>query len=272
MSCSGTADRGGLVSFVLLLTACFAAAVPARAQNPITVTFSGEVTSVRDDGGWLQDTYAVGQRVSGSYRFYDGGFVRQATLGDPSEMQYVYFNTPNQFGAPVLSPTLSVDAGGRTVASGGTFLGPGRNFRVRVNNDATGTNPFAPAGDTYFVQSFLAFPSFFHDLTGDPVLDPDGFFFPITSASLQLQDPTGTALASTDLPLTPPSLSAFATREGRIDVWDANDGTDFAGVTFRIDSLQVVPEPSGVTLLGLLLAGACARRRHGCGPRRRRPA
>jgi hypothetical protein len=253
------ADRGGVFLFVLALTACFAAA--ARAQSPVTVAFGGEVTSVRDEMGWLGDTYTVGQRVSGRYRFYDGGFVRQGIVGDPSEVQYVFFNGPNGFGAPALDPTLAIEAGGRLVESGATYLGPNRNFRVRVNNDAAGTDPFTPAGDTYFVQSFLGFPSFFHDLTGDPVADPDGWFFPITSASLRLYDPTGVALASTDLPLAPPGLSAFATREGRIDVWDANDGTDYAGVTFRIDSLTVVPEPAGMALLGLALAAACRRGR-----------
>ena len=142
--------------------------------------------------------------------------------------------------------------GGHDYETAGSLFG---TYAISVFNDSNGF----VVGDGYQVQSPLPFPAHFTDFTGDPVNDPDGFFFPYLFMTLDLRDPTATALSSTDLPLVPPGLAGFATAVGHIYIADANGEPDYAVATFRITSLQSVPEPSSLALCGVGLSLAVGR-------------
>ncbi len=76
--------------------------------------------------------------------------------------------------------------------------------------------------------------------------------FSISGAEIFLVDPTGTVFSSDALPLVLPSLSEFATAEGRITR---------GGIRFRLTSFNVVPEPTSVLLLSVALVGLVTLRR-----------
>jgi hypothetical protein len=234
----------------IMLAALALLCTPAatRAQRPVTFEFGGHVTAVEDPLNWFQDTYSVGAPVSGTYTFFDSGYARSSDPTDPGLVLY-------EFPAG-LNPDLRVVAGGRTVRTGPTTIALPFQFIVADNY----AGPFDDPGDTYRVGSPVAFPDFFRNWAGDPVADPDGNFSPYTLATLSLQDPTGGALSSLDLPLTPPAASAFPVRVGRVIIGDGSTFEDHAVVTFAIDSLTAVPEPAALAPLALASLAALCRR------------
>ncbi len=72
--------------------------------------------------------------------------------------------------------------------------------------------------------------------------------------AIQLNDPTGTALSDTSLPVLPPDLSKFSNARFTVDF------SQGSRLTAQMNTF--VPEPSSVGLVGsLLLAGLFSRRR-----------
>jgi hypothetical protein len=218
------------------------------------VALHGEVTKVTDELNWFNDSIQVGMPVDGTYNFFDAGYRRSEN--PPSSFFEFYFQ-PNSFGFPVLPAKMKIAIGGNDyqTAPGSFFYG------ISVINDSNGSG-FYPAGDGYRVQSPLPFPAHFTDWAGDPVVDPDGNFYAILGMSLQLADTSGTALASTDLPLGPPDLNRFASAIGTIFIADGNGAPNYAVAEFRITSLQSVPEPSSLIVcgIGLIITAGITRR------------
>ncbi|MBL9161626.1 MAG: PEP-CTERM sorting domain-containing protein [Planctomycetaceae bacterium] len=211
--------------------------------------FTGEVTEVVDDLNWFADSINVGTPIEGMYNFFDPGYEKQIYFNDSSEVGYRYFfATGGNSSIPVLPVKMNLAIGGyHYTTSGGPVY-----YAIRVLNDSTGF----VVGDAYSVQSPLEFPIHFTDWTGDPVNDPDGVFYPYLGMGIDLVDPTGTALSSTDLPLSAPPLSKFASATGQIYIADGNGEPSYAEARFRIKTLQlqVVPEPSQCVLATIAFA------------------
>ena len=186
------------------------------------VAIQGEITQVTDDLNWFHDSIQVGMPVEGGYNFFDPGYLKQTYVGDDSQVTYRYFFQPDaNFNVPALPVNMHLAIGGHAYETAGSLFG---TYAISVFNDSNGF----VVGDGYQVQSPLPFPAHFTDFTGDPVNDPDGFFFPYLFMTLDLRDPTATALSSTDLPLVPPGLAGFATAVGHIYIADANGEPDYA--------------------------------------------
>ncbi len=230
-----------------LIAVLGAVALPANAQNAITFAFTGIITSVDDTQNFFQDTYALGAPISGSYTFSDSGFTSSILFGDPTVNIYDNFNDRN----------LTINAGPRQVTSGTN------NLTITVANDTN--DALLGPGDTYRVQNLLGFPAFFTDPSGDPIFDPDGFFLTTVFSVINLYDPTATALASGNLPLTPPNLSGFSQRTGSLFITDGNgELPNAAQVNFSIITLQgaqAAPEPGSLVFLALGGMLFLARRR-----------
>ena len=245
-----------------LATALLTSAVAPLAAQPVerAAAIRGEITHIDDALNWFHDSIQLGMTVEGAYNFFETGYQRGFDVNDPSEITYRYFFAPNGFNVPPLPVSMRLTLGGHDYRTGPSpFI-----YGIRINDGSSGFIN----GDAYRVQSPLPFPSNFTDWTGDPVNDPDGNFLPILGMSLELLDSSGTALASTDLPLIPPDLAKFTTARGRIFIEDGNGEPGYAVAEFRITSLRLVPEPSGLLIacfgaLGLLPFVA-RRRQVGC--------
>ncbi len=235
------------VAVIALLTL----AVASLAAQPFerAVAIRGEITRIDDALNWFHDSIQLGLAVEGEYNFFETGYQRGFDDNDPSEISYRYFFAPNGFNVPPLPVSMRLTLGGHDYRTGPSpFM-----YSIRINDGSAGFIN----GDAYRVQSPLLFPSHFTDWTGDPVQDPAGNFFPILGMSLDLLDPSGSALASTNLPLIPPDLGKFTTARGRIFIEDGNGEPGYAVAEFRITSLRLVPEPAGLLIacigaLGLL--------------------
>ncbi len=237
---------------IAIAAACFQCSLGAQAAEHV-VAIQGEVTSVVDELNWFNDSIQVGMQVQGTYNLFDAGYQRS---NDPPSSFYRYFIQANGFGFPVLPANLHIALGGHDydTAPGVFFYG------IEIVNDSDGSG-FHAAGDGYQVQSPLSFPAHFTDLAFDPVIDPDGLFFPILGMSLRLRDPSGTAWSSTDLPLAAPLLTDFSSAVGSIFIADGNGEPNYAVAEFRITAIQTVPEPSSMAIgaAGLVIAAAVVR-------------
>ena len=242
--------RIGLIAGAIAASMMCNASVRA---GEVVVALQGEITSINDTDNWFNNSFVVGAPIGGTYNFFDAGYELQIS---PTSAFYRYYLETNFFGLPVLPVSMNLASGGNAYrTSPGPFF-----YGIDVVNNSDGSG-FSPAGDSYAVQSPLAFPANFTDLSGDPVLDPDFNFFPILGMSFRLIDPSGTALSSNDLPLTAPNLSSFSSAVGTIFIDDGNGEPDYAEMRFRITSIQVVPEPGILSVLAVGMACVLMRQR-----------
>ncbi len=194
--------------------------------------------------------------VKGTYNFFDSGYQRAEFSGQPTSF-YQYYLRPNPFKLPVLPAAMHLMINGHDY---GTTADPSPiYYAISVTNNNSGA--FGAPGDIYHVQSPLGFPSNFTDFSGDPVLDPDGIFFPLPVMGINLTDSTGNAFSSTDLPLVLPPLSAFDAATGTLSILDGNGNPAYATAEFQITSFLAVPEPTSMSVVALTCL-ILARRRH----------
>ena len=219
------ACRGALASLGLAAATVLA---PAVAQaSPITVNFSGVVTSVGDDGsGLFASTFAAGQAVQGSWSFDSAATGTQQLSYDTSY--------PATFSVTIGGQTFGGDIEYRIFDDAGAG---GDGFSI-VNEDADYS---VPVGLSPLVAS-----TFFLQMLGMPTTTLSGQGLVTDPAALwNLANPS---YAPNGLRLDNPT--------------DGSYGLLYFAVT---DMSNAVPEPGTVPLVaGALLAlGASVRRRAG---------
>ena len=232
--------------------------------------YTGTIVSVKDPVGITRDQFNIGDSVSGKFGYFPTpGDVLPPPVGvDPSVlMNYAFF------------PPLDV-SGGITgfQAELGQVPIDARNSGfaiVEVSNDNPQPNELLqlPVGDQVRFYQTVPYPDSFlgasFDATDPLYLDPAIATPSLPFFQLSFADALGTALPSTAVPNSLPQVDSFSTAEGSLWIFDGNDSNPDSAplveVRFRVDELQVVPEPAAALLLICCSAfGATARCwRHG---------
>ncbi|MGE3107898.1 MAG: hypothetical protein AB7G11_06385 [Phycisphaerales bacterium] len=226
--------NAGRVSAFVLGAALLSGAAPRVRADIVPWEFVGEVTSIANPGG-LTTPIALGQQVRGTYTFDETTFDVLPT--PDGGVAYLFFFP--DFPHPPYG--LNATIGDATVESGGDFS-PSLNVIV---HDGT-----APAGGDQLRLVDVG-------LTTSFVVPPQSTLF----MDLTLQDTSGAVLASDALPLVPPPLESFTGAEGSFAILDDASGEFAYSMTFRIDSLVLVPSPGAGAVIGL--AFLTRRRRRG---------
>lgn len=225
---------------VLLCAVCAIAlslsplAVSSARATPVTFYFSGTITAVSDANHLLDNSVAVGTPFDGHYTF-------ESTAGDingaPSLAQYYSKGAAYEY---------VVHVGNYTIMRSGTATDDFGGIEIDVGNNNGGS-------DSYIVNSQGA-------VTVSPSLDPSAAFF---RSVLLLFNTDQTAFNSTNLPLTPPSLTPFTSPKGfnsfTADGYPAAGGSPLVHIEGTLTSL--VPEPQSLALLGIGMAGLLRKRR-----------
>jgi hypothetical protein len=201
---------------LIFVVALLSCAMPAKAEL-ITIAISGHVTAVNDMYSNLNSQINIGDAITGTYT-YDSAIADAA----PSPESGLYYNAGNPCG-------ISLYIDGFDFKTDPTNV----DFLVSIGNWATGDK-------TYVLRSYNNLPL----SSGDPIVH----------ILWQLNDSTGTALSSDDLPLTAPDLSKWNVNGLTIDIARGGTGT-IQGI---ITSAVLVPEPCSILLF---LAGGIVFRR-----------
>jgi hypothetical protein len=199
----------------------------ARAE-PITFVFTGTVSTVDDRFGLLDRSVTVGTRFTGSYTF-------ESTTPDSNPDPTVgdYWHRVPGYG-------ITVTLGNYTFRTNPADV----EFLLEVVHRAP---PPASTGDNYLLRSYRNSP-----LAPGLLVD---------HISWQLDDPTGTALSSDALPLTPPNLADWTSIFGlTITGGDApppfGDQDYFIrGHVDSVSAITAVPEPGSLILLSIAALG-----------------
>lgn len=139
---------------------------------PVTVSFEAQVDSLRDPTGAFAGRLQAGSIITGKYTFDSA----QADTNSFPEVGDYQFNAAPYGVAVNVANTLV------TTTPGGFFL-------IEVINN------YDPYGDAFLLRSY-------QNVTSDPAVT-------IEYVTWQLDDPTGTALASAALPPGPPPIAKF---------------------------------------------------------------
>jgi hypothetical protein len=231
-----------LLSAAVVLVVLAVSPTPVRA-DPITFGYTGTVTSVNDPLGLFNGTYSVGQAITGTYTFTN---TPDFVFGSPTEEFHLWLGPSSGF--PPQPIGFNSRTGVYVLQYNPDFLS--LPFQINVFDGSS----FFGGGDAYTFAAEFTYPPFFNDPT--PLLVVPAF-------QLLLTDPTGTALSSVSLPLTPPNLAAFSGRDGFITLFDADTFETVAEVQFQLTALQSVPEPASLAVFGLVAGGLFAARRRG---------
>ena len=179
----------------------------------ITINLTAEVTQVDDLAGeLLEGQVNVGDTITGSYTY-------DSTTPDssPSETVGSYWHLSSPCG-------ISLSVGGFVFQTDSDNV----YFLVQILNDHLGN-------DGYLLRSYYNLPL------------SNGVW--VEHISWQLDDYTATALSSTDLPTTPPVLEDWAYSPAQLGIKLGSKG--YAGLYGEVTSVELVPEPGTVFLLGL---------------------
>ncbi len=218
-------------------------AAPTSNAALFAYSFSGEVTAVSNPLGLFASPAVVGAPVTGSFTYTDvpnqGSFSFNANFTN-----YSHAETP-----AVTSLVLSI--GGATVTSSEFSLS---NIIIGNDNPADTFPPFFPIGDSFRYLDSLDSVSSLFDFSQSEL-------FHYATGMLFVADSTGGAFGSQALPSGLP-LASFNNRFGVVDITDDNFG-ESGSLTFRIDSIQAVPEPAGMMLLCISALTVATRCRKG---------
>jgi hypothetical protein len=185
---------------------------------PITFAFEGNLSEVDAP---LASTWSLGQAFSGTYTFdSNAGDSGAPGVGD-------YLRAPQDFQATI--GTVGLVAGIPAPIGG---LG---SIHVYDGN-------FPPGADSYRVSIVTAGPSVSE--------------FSPASFRLGLIDSTGSALISTNLPTSPPILSAFQEQTATFTFFrQVNGEISFASAVGQLTGLTPVPLPAAAVFFGTGLLG-----------------
>lgn len=209
---------------------------PASQAATFTYAFTGEVTVVENPNGFFADAAAVGAPVIGSFTYTDSPNQGPFAI-DASFTNYTHFKDS-------ADPELILTIGGLSVVPSDFSV---TNMIVGDNNATDTFPPFFPVGDSFRYVDALDGSSALFDVP--PESQPQH-----ASGELFLIDSTGGVFGSQALPSGLP-LTFFNVRFGIVDLF--NDNFEPTGrVTFRIDSLSVVPEPNSLAICGAALTFA----------------
>ncbi len=229
-----------LPSIAIAAVSAVLLAAPVSDAALFTYSFTGEVTAVSNPLGLFTSPAVLGAPVTGSFTYTDvsnqGSFSFNANFTN-----YSHAETP-----AVTSLVLSI--GGATVTSSEFSLS---NMIIGNDNPADTFPPFFPIGDSFRYVDSLDSVSALFDFSQSEL-------FHYATGMLFIADSTGGAFGSQALPSGLP-LASFDNRFGVVDITDDNFG-ESGRLTFRIDSIQAVPEP-GMTMLLSISAVALATRR-----------
>lgn len=228
--------RNSLNRYWIVAAGLVLVSVSPASAGLVTIGFNGAINSIDDPSNLFAGTLSIDAIVDGAYVYSHSPDVPPPIPGVPGTFYLFDSVPPSPLG-------LNVQSGGNTFSGEDTL-------NIHITNDSEDT------GDRFRVvdASYFGFP---FDLSA---IGPKGSFGVI---SLTLTDPTGLAHANEDLIFDAPSLDAFAERSGRIVIIDQKTGEFVATAMFSIDSMLLVPEPTAITLLGVVLAASFhQRRRH----------
>jgi len=194
----------------ILLFALSAFPLESQAQQ-ITVNFTATVRSVDDIGGLLSGEINPGDTFTGHYTY-------NASTPDSeiSESIADYWHTGPEYG-------ISIDVSGFTFKTNPSNT----NFLIETINDYQGM-------DHYVLHSYNNLFSTSVSGTADNMI------------SWQLNDPTMTALESTDLTEYPPTIADWLIPEfgPGLDISSSGGSPFFFLIRSDITSIAVIPEPS----------------------------
>jgi hypothetical protein len=219
----------------VLLAALLAAWPPSGAGAiPIAVDLLAETAYVDDPGGYLGGAVHVGSLVRGTYRY-------ESTTGDTNPLPTVgdYWHAAPPFGA-----ALEVE---------------GLHFRT----DPANVLFVMEMCDNHYGRDNYLFHSYNNLFDLSVPTDPTGYVD--NMISWQLDDPTGTAISTAELPLSPPILADWQSVSGLTISSDNYLDASFF-IRAHVTSVQIapeapVPEPTAAALLAAGLLGAVVWRR-----------
>ena len=177
----------------------------------ITIELTAEIAEVDDISGLLEGNVNVGDTITGSYT-YDSTTLDSS----PSETVGSYWHFSSPYG-------ISLSVGGFVFQTDLDNV----NFGIGILNNHNGRDSYA-----------------FGSLNNLPL--SNGVW--VEHISWQLDDYTATALSSTDLPTTPPVLEDWAYSPAQLGIKLGSKG--YAGLYGEVTSVELVPEPGTVFLLG----------------------
>ncbi len=229
-----------LIACLTVLASLFA--TPAAQADFFTYNFTGTVTEVANPSGFLTSSAVVGAPVSGSFTYTD------TPNRDPFSLNANFTGYTHR--ATPANTELNLNIGGTAAHSAASSLS---NMIVGDNNLTDTAPPFFPVGDSFRYADALDDTSALFDFS-------EADLSQYASGQIFLADSAGGVFSSQALPAGLP-LPSFDVRYGIVDIYD-DDFEATGRITFRIDSVQSVPEPgTGFLVLAGLAAVACGHLR-----------
>lgn len=205
-------SRLGRVFPAVLVSALLTSWLPSGAGAvPVSIELLAETTQVDDPGGYLGGAVHVGSLVRGTYRY-------ESTTIDSNPLPTVgdYWHDTPPYG-------VSLEVEGLRFRTDPTAT----SFLMEMCNDHHGR-------DNYLFHSY-------QNLFDVSVPEGPGQHVDNT-ITWQLDDPTGTAISSTELPESPPSLADWQSWFG-LAIYSENHHDAFFFIRAQVTSVQLAPEP-----------------------------